>query len=131
MSTPSIFSRSTAHVNNQRRWNPHPPQRSIFERNGKKFVVELQERMERRYVQVYDEAAGRMRLFEVIDYIPTRTVRPLRYAGMPPPVTSNFSRFNQRTVTPLPRGMSRPASTTPSRLLDFHGLGRKLEMPLA
>ena len=79
-----VMRRSIINLNKHQRLNNHqltltPPNRSIVERNGKQFLYRIKERMERRYVQVFDETRGQMRLFEVTDYIPTRTVRPLRH----------------------------------------------------
>lgn len=54
------------------------PRRSILERNGRKFVMESKQRTERRYVQCVDEATQRIRYFEVVDCIPSRTVRPYK-----------------------------------------------------
>ena len=77
---PRIVYRSVVNLNHRQRMNNQllssfEPQRSIVERNGKQFVTEFKERMERRHVQVFDETTGRMRLFEVVDYIPSRVVR--------------------------------------------------------
>jgi hypothetical protein len=48
---------------------------SIVERNGKRFLIEHRERIEQRYVQIYDDTTRQMRLFEVTDVIPIRIVR--------------------------------------------------------
>ncbi len=125
-----VIRRSFVNLNKHQRLNNNqlaisPPTRSIVERNGKKFLSELKERMERRYVQVFDENRGYMRLFEVTDYIPTRTVRSV----------NNNSQFQSRN-NPSRNFMStgypvnqRPSfrdtyntRTKPSNLLDFQGL---------
>lgn len=51
--------------------------RLISDHNGKKYISEFHTRAEQRYVQWFDPASDRLRFFEVIDYIPTKTVRPL------------------------------------------------------
>ena len=52
------------------------PLRTIVERNGKQFLVESKDRIEQRYVQYTDEISHQKRLFEVIDCIPYRIIRP-------------------------------------------------------
>jgi len=52
------------------------PFRSVIERNGQQFLVEFEERIEKRYVKCLDETTQKTRLFEVIDRIPCRTIRP-------------------------------------------------------
>ena len=79
----NIIYRSIIHFNHHRRINNNQfsffgPQQSTVERNGKQFLIEFKERMERRHVQVFDETMGKMRLFEVVDFIPSRTVRSIK-----------------------------------------------------
>ncbi|CAF4364040.1 unnamed protein product, partial [Rotaria sordida] len=54
------------------------PEWSIVEHNGKQFVVEFTQRTERRFVQFMDDKTHQMRLFEVIDCIPSTIIRPYK-----------------------------------------------------
>lgn len=97
-----IVYRSVVNLNPHRRINNRQlssfePQRSIVERNGKQFVTELKERMERRHVQVFDETTGRMRLFEVLDYIPSRVVRSAKNNPQLQPQNSNTEYSNSNS----------------------------------
>jgi hypothetical protein len=79
-----VISRSVINPNNhQRKRNfissSSRPSRTLIERNGKQFLTEFRERAERRYVQCFDESTQQMRFFEVIDYIPCRTIRPYKH----------------------------------------------------
>ena len=102
----------------------------IVERNGKQFLAEYKERMERRYVQVFDESMGRTRLFEVTDIIPTKTVRSLnnpRLAHLQNGVLRNTLTptlpSNQRSTRP-PSVNERREAATQSNLLDFKDLSK-------
>ena len=92
-----IVYRSVTNLNHHRRMDNRQlssfePQSSIVERNGKQFVTEIKQRMERRHVQIFDETTGRMRLFEVLDYIPSRVVRSAKSnPQIPPQNTDNRS----------------------------------------
>ena len=79
----TVIFRSVLNLDDQQRWTVSPlssirARPTIVEHRGQQFLSEYRERLERRYVQVYDESVGRMRFFEVTDYIPSRTVRPVR-----------------------------------------------------
>jgi hypothetical protein len=128
-----VIRRSFVNLNKHQRSNNNqltisPPSHSIVERNGKKFLTELKERMERRYVQVFDENRGYMRLFEVTDYIPTRTVRSMKNNSQfqsrnnpPRNFMSDGYPVNQRpSFRDTYNTRTKPA--TPSNLLDFQGL---------
>lgn len=75
----TVIARTVIDFNSQRRAPKQlfPSSRTIVERNGKQFRTEIKERIERRYVQIFDENLGRMRFFEVTDYIPTRIIQPV------------------------------------------------------
>jgi hypothetical protein len=131
-----IVSRSTMNLNNHRRLNGNHlssfrPNRSIVERNGKQFLTEVKERMERRYVEVFDETTGRMRLFEVTDYIPSRTVRAMKpnvhfqsQNGISRnPLPPNFSSNHRPPLSSMPNNQTEP-TITPSNLVDFNGLSK-------
>ncbi|CAF1462653.1 unnamed protein product [Adineta ricciae] len=124
---PVIIRRSVVNLNKHRRTDDnqlatYASRPTIIERNGKQFVTEVKERMERRYVQIFDEATGQMRLFEVTDYIPTRTVTSVR--NSPQRSFSTRSPFNQR---PSSRGTlnSRPEPTATSTLVNFSDLNNR------
>ncbi len=129
-SDPIVISRSVINLDNHRRLNDNHlssfrPSRSIVERNGKQFLTETKERMERRYVQVFDETTGQMRLFEVTDYIPSRTVRSIRanpqfqsqngFSRNPLP-----SRFPLNNRPPMPNNRLDSAKSS-SNLINFNG----------
>jgi hypothetical protein len=89
----TVIFRTVLNLDDYQRWNQFPlthtrPQPTIVEHQGKQFVSEYRERLERRSVQVFDESVGRMRYFEVTDYIPSRTVRPMQ-------------QFSQRRINPV------------------------------
>ena len=125
-----VIRRSIVNLNVHQRLNNKqlalsPQSRSIVERNGKQFLAELKERMERRYVEVFDEYTGQMRLFEVTDYIPSRSVRSIKKSPQfqsrnmfptRPPVDQRHAFQN------TPNGLSEPA--TPSNLRDFRNLSK-------
>jgi hypothetical protein len=125
----TVISRSTINLKNNH-FSSFRPNRSIVERNGKQFFTELNERMERRYVQVFDEMTGRMRLFEVTDYIPSRIVRPMRAnpqfssqnRASRTPLPSRFSLNNHSALPSMPTGRTEPSA--PSNLVDFNGLSK-------
>ena len=48
------------------------------EHNGKQYLTEFRERIERRYVRIFDENLGQVRFFEVTDYIPSKRIQLLR-----------------------------------------------------
>ncbi|CAF4001054.1 unnamed protein product, partial [Rotaria magnacalcarata] len=78
-----VIGRASMNLNNYQRFNNnhtslHRPSRGIVEHNGKQFITEFKERIEHRYVQIFDEYLGQIRVFEVTDYIPTRVIRPMR-----------------------------------------------------
>ena len=123
---PVIIRRSVVNLNKHRRTNDnqlatYTSRPTIIERNGKQFVTEVKERMERRYVQIFDDATGQMRLFEVTDYIPTRTVTSVR--NSPQQSFSTRSSFNHR---PSSRSTlnSRPEPTATSNLVNFNDLSK-------
>jgi hypothetical protein len=127
----NIIYRSVVNLNHHRRINNNQlslfgPNRSIVEHNGKQFVMELKERMERRRIQVFDETTGQMRLFEVTDYIPTRTVRSMRIHPQNGTswnsVPRHFS-FNHRSILPAIT-TDRKEPVTSSNLVDFVGLSK-------
>lgn len=82
----TVIFRSVLNLDDHRRSNKFPlartpPRPTIVEHRGKQFLSEYRERIERRYVQVFDESVGRMRFFEVTDFIPSQTVRPMRQSN--------------------------------------------------
>jgi hypothetical protein len=108
------------------------PNRTIVERNGKQFVTEFKERMERRYVQVFDETTGRMRLFEVTDFIPSKTIRSIRnhrqaqiQNGPSRNIATSNPSSDPRSARP-PSANSRREAATQSNLLDFSDLSTHL-----
>ncbi len=118
----SIIYRSVTNLNHHRRTNNHQlssfgPSRSIVERNGKQFITEMKERMERRHVQVFDETTGQMRLFEVTDYIPSRIVRSMRIHPQ-----NNTSSFNNHSVLPAITYNPTEPTKSSTNLVDFNGL---------
>ncbi|UJR10452.1 hypothetical protein I4U23_014656 [Adineta vaga] len=130
---PVIVRRSVINLNKHRRTEnnqlaSYTSRPTIVERNGKQFVTQTKERLERRYVQIFDEMTGGMRLFEVTDYIPTRTVTSVRNSPQLP-VHNNATRhsfstrssFNQHSPS---RNIlnSRPELTIPSNLVNFKDL---------
>jgi hypothetical protein len=126
-----IISRSVVNLNNHQRLNQHHlaslrPSRTIVERNGKQFLTEFKERMERRYVQISDENTGRLRLFEVTDYIPSKTVRSVRYNSQFPlqnGTSRNSFQSHQRLALPSISN-NRTRTETPSNLLNFSNLSK-------
>lgn len=80
---------------------------SIVEYHGRKYITEFQERVERRYVQIFDTDLGRMRVFEVTDYVPTKIIKPLRNRPLYP---------SQRRLTPNPLPTGHPTRQGSSRL---------------
>ncbi|CAF3805356.1 unnamed protein product [Rotaria sordida] len=96
------------------------PEWSIVEHNGKQFVVEFTQRTERRFVQFMDDKTHQMRLFEVIDCIPSTIIRPYKRKSQSllPNDTSRLDRrSNQR------RGLQ-PISNyrSPSSFVNKRGL---------
>lgn len=131
----NIIYRSVVNLNHHRRVNNNQlasfgPNRSIVERNGKQFVTELKERMERRHVQVFDPTTGQMRLFEVTDYIPSRTVRSIRIHPennvSSNSLPRNFSSNHRSTLPAITydRKESPAAAAVVSNLVDFNGLSK-------
>jgi len=134
-----VISRSVINLDNHRhshhnRFSSFRPNRSIIERNGKQFLTELNERLEQRYVEVFDETAGRRRLFEVTDYIPSRIIREIRpnsqfqsqnsisrnplppkFSSNPPPLPPPMSSNRREPLPPL---------SSSSNLVDFKGLSK-------
>lgn len=80
------------------------PVTSIIEHNGKQFCVTPKQRTEHRYVQCFDEATHTMRLFEVTDYIPTRSIRPYRYNNQ----SQSNTESSKTTPFATPRSKQRP-----------------------
>lgn len=117
----TVIARAVLELNQHRRPTKPTFSRTIVERNGKQYLTEMKERIERRYVQIFDENLGRMRLFEVTDYIPTRTVRPLVKRAAPRSSTastqthSNLLDEREDPPAPPPKVSSRQRSTTSSR----------------
>ena len=108
---PVILSRSIQNINKDNN-QMNNLNRSIIEHNGKRFLTELNHRMERRYVQVYDDKINQMRFFEVTDFIPCRTIRSFRVH----PQTNGFSR------QPLRSNVIQRRESTKSNLLNFEDL---------
>ena len=118
----NIIYRSVTNLNHHRRTNNHQlsffgPNRSIVERNGKQFITEMKERMERRHVQVFDETTGQMRLFEVTDYIPSRIVRSMRIHP-----ENHTSSFKYHSVLPAITYNPTAPKKSSTSLMDFNGL---------
>ncbi|CAF1181663.1 unnamed protein product [Adineta steineri] len=137
-SEPTIIRRSIIDLNKHRRLNnnqltSYPPNRSVIERNGKQFLTELRERLERRYVQIFDESTGQMRLFEVTDYIPTRTVKSvtnspqlsLHRNAIRNSFSPRSSSFNQHSSARNKLNNPIQTTTTPSNLVDFNDLNNR------
>ena len=109
----TVIARTVIDLNHHRRATKpsYPlsrPSRTVVERNGKQYVTEMKERIERRYVQIFDDNLGRMRLFEVTDYIPTRTIRSL--PKRPGPLTAVAS---TQTYWHLPDEQADPPAPPP------------------
>jgi len=123
-----VISRSVINLNDQREETKNHfsssfrPFCTIVERNGQQFLAEFQERIERRYVQCIDETTHQKRLFEVIDCIPYRTVRPYKhksqYLSQNDISQSAFfpiRRSNQRrTLSPIPNDRSETVAQSKS-----------------
>jgi hypothetical protein len=128
----NIIYRSVTNLNHHRRTNNNQlslfgPNRSIVERNGKQFVTEMKERIERRHVQVLDETTGQIRLFEVTDYIPSRIVRSMRIHpqnGTSWNSVPHQSSFNHRSILPAITYNSQEPTKSSSNLVDFNGLSK-------
>ena len=113
-----VISRSVMNLRDQRRLRNRQPlpsarsHRAIVERNGKQFLTEYRERAEKRYVQCFDETTGQLRLFEVVDYIPSRVVQPMRY-----PSQSRLSHYTSQhsLMNPL---QSNPNLVRPAASVD-------------
>ncbi|UJR35466.1 hypothetical protein I4U23_028222 [Adineta vaga] len=76
-----ILSRSLMHEKDQQQMKNYcstsiRPEHTMVERNGKKFIVKVKHRTERRYVEYNDPNTHKKRLFEVIDCIPYRIIEP-------------------------------------------------------
>lgn len=153
-----VLSRSVLNLNNHHRRNhnhfsSYRPNQSIIERNGKQFITESHERMEQRHVQFFDETTGRVRLFEVTDYIPSKTVRAVRphtpfrsqNRTHQTAISANFPLNNRLALPPIPNNRTEPAPPTqlpaashrqqppspappPSNLRDFNGLSKYLSI---
>ena len=115
---PIVIGRSIINLN--KRSPSIRPNHVIVERNGKQFLTELSARMERRYVQIFDETTSQIRLFEVTDYIPTKTVRSMkkRYHSLTP----NFSINHRPGFPPTPKG--RTTIQTASNLVHSSDLSK-------
>lgn len=130
-----IVYRSVTNLNHHRRidnrqLSSFEPQRSIVERNGKQFVTEIKQRMERRHVQIFDETTGRVRLFEVLDYIPSRVVRSAKSTGQRQ-IPNDDSRSSHSSSSRSERG-NHPSDTdrlqTQAEEFDFYQQGGLLMM---
>ncbi len=123
----SVINRNDQHHLRNHRLSSVQPHRTIVEHNGKKFLVELQERTERRYVQYRDETTHKMRFFEVIDYIPYRIIQPYKHTSqsLPKDDTSYNStlRSSQHSVPP-PLLNKRLETTAPSNSINPKSLSK-------
>lgn len=99
---------------------PSQSSHSIIERNGKKFSTEFLERTERRYVNYYDPRQRRTRVFEVVDIIPTKVIRPVKHLSQSQ-VNDGPSAFQSLVKATLPprvpdeRRSSRSKGSSPSK----------------
>ncbi|CAF2794804.1 unnamed protein product [Rotaria sp. Silwood2] len=131
-----VIARSVINFNNHQRLNkyqlsPLRPNRTIIEYNGKQFLTELRERMEQRFVEIFDEYTGQMRLFEVTDYIPTRIIRSI--TGKPQSQIQRKALFNRvpprvplnQNSRRLPMASDRKQAPPPSNLVDFKDLNNR------
>ena len=98
---------------------PSQSSQAIIERNGKKFSTEFLERTERRYVNYYDPRQRRTRVFEVIDIIPTKVIRPVKHVSQSQ-LNDGPSAFQSLAKSTLPprvpdeRRSSRSKGSSPS-----------------
>lgn len=130
-----IIARSIISPNSHRRFiNNHSssyhPDGKIVEYNGKQFRTEYKERIERRYVQIFDQSTGRVRLFEVTDYVPTKIVRSIRHKSHPHLQNKSLS-YPQTITYPSNQGSAnsttlnnRPEPLASSKLLGFTNLSK-------
>ncbi|CAF3391409.1 unnamed protein product [Rotaria sp. Silwood1] len=131
-----VIARSVLNFDNHQQFNnyqlsPFRPNHTIIEHNGKQFLTELRARMERRYVEVFDQYEGRMRLFEVTDYIPTRIIREIRST----PASQSQRRAPTNRLLPnfpssqnsrrLTMPSDRTQATQRSNLVDFMDLNNR------
>ncbi|CAF0865473.1 unnamed protein product [Rotaria sordida] len=131
-----VIARSVINFNNQRQFNNNQlssfqPNGTIIEHNGKQYLTDLRERIEQRCVEIFDENTGRIRLFEVTDYIPTRIIQTISSIpqsqlqrrtplnGLPPRFPLNQS--SRR----LPISSDPKAAVTSSNLADIKDLNNR------
>jgi len=105
-----VISRSVINQNDQQRTRNHfsssfRPFYTTVEHNGKQFLVESKERIERRYVQCIDETTHQIRSFEVIDYVPYKIIRPYKHKSQ----YLSQKDTSQNTFLPTLRSNQRPA----------------------
>jgi hypothetical protein len=123
----SVINRNEQHHLINHRLSSVQPRRTIVEHNGKKFLVELRERTERRYVQYRDETTHKMRFFEVIDYIPYRIIQPYKYASQPlskDDTSYNSTLRSSHHSVPSPLLNKRLETTAPSNSTNPRSLSK-------